>query len=99
MRALRRHAAVLVFLSILATTIVELGQHDLLPLSIENWVEAFLAPGVLLRGVASGSELGFQDWRDVALMAVGSAGAFTGIFAILDGVYRRWQRKSDASAI
>jgi len=96
---LRRHAVVFTLSSVVAATFVELTKRDQLPVAIENWAVVFLFPGFLLRGLASRSELGFQDWRDVALMALGSAGVFTAIFAVLDIAYRRRQRKSDTPVV
>jgi hypothetical protein len=93
---LRRYAVVFILSSVVAATLVELGKQDKLPVAIGTWAIVLLAPGFLLRGLASGSELGFQDWRDVVLMAVGSAGVFTAIFAVLDIAFRRRRGKSDA---
>jgi predicted permease len=86
---LRRSALLFVLLALAAALLVQLGERDRLSSGLENLTIWFLAPGFLLRGLASRSELGFHDWRDLALTAVGTAATYAAIFALIDRVYRR----------
>lgn len=98
-RPLLRYGAVFLVLGLAAATLVELGEHDRLSFRVETWSAILLAPGFLIRGLASHSELGFQDWRDVVLTAGGSAATFTIVFALIDRAYRKARVKSDAPVV
>ena len=95
-RLLRRYGIVFVLLSLAAATLVELGEQDRLSFQVENWSLVLLAPGFLIRALASRSELGFHDWRDLVLTAGGSAATFTIIIALLDRAFRKRRVKSGA---
>jgi hypothetical protein len=89
---LRRFAVVFALLALAAALLLLLAERDRLSTTLEIWSIWFLAPGFVLRGLASGSELGFHDWRDVALTTVGTAGTYAVIFALIDRVRRRRRR-------
>jgi hypothetical protein len=96
--ARRRCAFVFVVLAIATATAVALAERDLLPLNV--WAIGLVLPGTFLRNIVSHGELGFQDWRDIVLTTVGSAGTFTFVFALLDSLYRRLRRgRSDAPVV
>lgn len=97
MRVMRRYTIVFALLSAAAAALYALGTADLLPLNATGQAAVtFLMPGFWLRGLASGTELGFQDWRDVALTVFGAAGCLTLAFIVLDQAWTRWRRRSGA---
>ena len=98
-KLLRRYGVIFVVLSLAAATLVELGAQDRLSFRVENWALVFLAPGFLLRGLASRSELGFQDWRDIVLTAAGSAATFTFVVALIDLAQLKRRAKFNAPVV
>ena len=57
-----------------------LGAADRIPLAMLGPSLAFVFPGYIMRGLLSPGELGWQDWRDILLMGLGS-GLFWGALA------------------
>lgn len=94
MRKPRDRAAVAFVLSaVLAYLLLTYLRSEELTIESRMLALRFLYPGYLLRGLGSGSEMGFGDERDTVLLLGGSAGTVTLIFAIADAVVRKlWHR-------
>ena len=58
--------------AVLAGAVYLLGAADHIPIGLDRPAIWFMYPGFLVRGLLSPGELGWQDWRDVVLMGVGS---------------------------
>ena len=86
-----RGRALLVFISIaaLAYVVIVLMKSDRLPISQRVWALHVFYPAYLVRGLLSGSEMGFGDLRDTGILVVVTAGMFTALASIADAAGRR----------
>lgn len=86
-----RGRALLVFISTaaLAYAVLVLMRSDRLPISQRMWALQAFYPAYIVRGLLSGSEMGFGDARDTGILVVVTAGMCTAITSIADAAARR----------
>ena len=90
-----RYAVIFAMVAVGAGLVLAAGATDQMPL----WLVDLLAPGFLLRGIASHSELGFADWRDPALTITGTATAWTATLFILHRGWRAIRRRASRGSV
>jgi hypothetical protein len=87
-----RTPTVLLVTAALASLLLWGATRDAAPLFIYRIAVPYLEPGFLLRGALSRSELGFQDWRDIALAILAPAMTWTGLYILAWRVRKRLSR-------
>ena len=86
-------------LSVLAaSTYLYEEAHDILPLWVDIPAIVFLFPGWMARNLFSPGELGWQDWRDVVAMGLGSGIAWGTLATAFLGGWRAVRRRGTAGS-
>ena len=85
--------------SVLAASTYLYGEaHDILPSWLYVPTIVFLFPGWIARNLFSPGELGWQDWRDVVAMALGSGIAWGTLATALFAAWRAVRRRGAAGS-